>query len=187
MDETKKPLKEKFFNIAGANFVTIIISAFILQLGNLFSHYLFQKSSIVVTFVLFLIVLGSYLLLKDVTDEKNKKLGLMIAKLSLVILVFSTVNHMFIAMTETLARVSPDKAGSLFRLSYFLNFAIGFGAFAFFRNESVKEALNNVNEQSTLDLLKIGGMNKNELKPGDIQLCVNVDTKKPVILKAKDR
>lgn len=187
MEEEKVPLKEKLFKFGGANFNTVIVATFILQLGNLIAHYLFEKSSIVVTFALFFAVFISYLLFKDVTDEKSKSFGFKIAKISLAILGFSIVNHLFLAMSEALSASSPDKAISLFRLSYFINFGLGVGVIVFFRNETVKEVLNNVNEKNTLEMLKVAGLQKNELKPGDIQLCVNVDDKKPVILKGKDR
>lgn len=187
MEEKKVPLKEKIFKIAGENFNTIIVATFILQLGNLFAHYIFQKSSIIVSFILFLAVFLSYLLFKDVTDEKNKSFGFKVAQISLAILAFSTINHVFLAMSEALSATSPNKAISLFRLSYFINFGVAIGVVVLFRNESVKKALENVNEKNTLEMLKMAGLQKDQRKPGDVQLAVDTETKKPVLLKYKDR
>jgi len=187
MDEKKPDLKEKLFKIAGANFNTVIVATFTLQLGNFLAHYIFQKSSIIFTFILFMLVFVSYLLFKEVADEKSKAFGFAVAKISFAILALSVVNHMFISMSETLSVASPEKAVSIFRLSYFVNFGLIAGVIVFLRNDSVKEALNNMHEKNTLDMLKLAGFQSNEKKPGDIQLCIDTETKKPVFLKYKDR
>jgi len=186
-EEKKETKKDLLLKVGGEYYITIVVAFFVLQLGNLFGQYMFHKSNFIVSFILFLVVIASFLLFKELTNEKHKKASFFIVKASLMVFIFSIVNHVFIAMTDTLSQHSESKAISLFRLSYFFNFALLIGSVAFFRNESVQKTLNNVYEDDVLSKLKLGGNDKGKLKPGDVQICIDVDTKKPVILPHKDR
>lgn len=186
-EEVKKPLNVRLYEMAGDNFNTVIVATFMLQLGNLFSHYLFDKSNIVVSFLLFLVVLLSYLFLKDGAGEKSKNFGLIVTKLSIAIMVFSLVNHIFLSMSDVMSQASTAKSVSLFRLSYFVNFGLAMGMFVLFRKENVKSIVENVHQSNTLETLKLSSGSKEDVKLGDVQLAINLDTKKPVILRLKDR
>lgn len=188
MDTEKKVTKkEQLLKMASENFTTIMVASFLLQAGIFVTQYLFLKSNFWLVLVLFLLTFGSFLFFKDEANEGSKKLGFRLAKISLVVFSLSVVNHAFIVMHEVLAQSSPDKASSLFHLSYFVNFGVAIAFIAFFRKDSTKELFNNVYEQSLLEKLRLGGNHTVELKAGDIQLCVNIETKKPVILHNKDR
>lgn len=185
-EETKQTFAEKVINTGGEHFPTIIVSMFILQIGNLFTHYFFGESNFILSLVLFLCVLVSYLFFKDVAQDKYKRFGFHIARIAFFIFVASLVNHGFLAMTEAMREVDPNKASSLFRLSFFFNVGVALGLLAFFRNDSIKETMELIHERNTLEMLKLQVI-KEELRKGDVQIAVNVESQKPVILKEKDR
>lgn len=179
--------KQKIAEVLGKNFLTIIVSMFVLLVGNFLSVYLFHKSFLSIASFLFAMTFGSFLFLKDFASEDQKRIGFKIAKISLVVFAFSVINDVFVEMSTALGANNPSKAQALFRMSYFFHFGIMIGSLAFFRNERVKELFNNMYEQSVLEKLNIKGLVKQEKNLGDVQVCVDVDTKKPVILKYKDR
>lgn len=179
--------KQKVVEFFGRNFLTIIVSMFVLQIGNFLSVYLFNKSFLSIASFLFAMTFGSFLFLKDFASEDQKRIGFTIAKISLVVFIFSVINDVFLEMSTVLGKSNPSKAQALFRMSYFFHFGVLIGSLAFYRNERVKELLNNMYEQSVLEKLNIKGLIKQEKKLGDVQVCVDVDTKKPVVLKYKDR
>ncbi|MBP1308753.1 type IV secretory pathway TraG/TraD family ATPase VirD4 [Paenibacillus sp. 1182] len=189
MDEKEKGKREKqakFFEAAGKNFLTIMVATFMLQIANFIAGYIFFSSNFTVTVVTFVLVAFGFVLFKDKASDEHRKVGFWIAKIALVVFVCSTVNHLFLELATTLGSRSPEKAMALFRMSYFINIGLLVGSVAFFRMDSVREALNNVYTQSMLEKLKIV-TTSDEKKLGDVQIAVNAETKKPVHLKYKDR
>lgn len=189
MDEKEKGKGEKqakIFETAGKNFLTIMVATFMLQIANFIAGYIFFSSNFTVTVVTFVLVAFGFVFCKDKASEEHRKVGFWIAKIALVLFVCSTVNHLFLELATALGSRSPEKAMALFRMSYFINIGLLVGSVAFFRMDSVKEALNNVYTQSMLEKLKIVATS-DEKKLGDVQIAINAETKKPVYLKYKDR
>ncbi|WPS85471.1 type IV secretory system conjugative DNA transfer family protein (plasmid) [Brevibacillus halotolerans] len=186
MDERQQK-RDKFFEVTGKNFLTIMVATFMLQIANFIAGYVFFNSNFAVTIVTFIFVAIGFLFFKDKAAEDHKKMGFWIFKIALIVFVCSIVNHLFLGMANTLGSQNTAKALSLFRMSYFINVGLIIGSIVFFRNDTVKEAINNLYEQSVLEKLKINGISAEEQQTGDVQIAVNVETKKPVYLKYKDR
>ncbi|MFF2531563.1 type IV secretory system conjugative DNA transfer family protein [Brevibacillus sp. NPDC058079] len=186
MDEKQQKI-EKFFEVTGKNFLTIMVATFMLQLANFIAGYVFFSSNFTVILVTFVFVVMGFLFFKDKASEDQKKIGFWIFKIALLVFACSVVNHLFLGMANTLGSQNTAKALSLFRMSFFVNIGLLVGSVAFFRSEAVKETLNNVYEQSVLEKLKIAGFSTEEKKMGDVQIAINMETKKPVFLKYKDR
>ncbi|MDF2879491.1 MAG: TraG/TraD family [Clostridiaceae bacterium] len=175
---------KSIFNTLGNNFVTIITVLFSLQIANFLSVYLFMKSKYMITLMLFFMIFLAFGILKDFVQEDKKKSGFKIFKIAIVIFVLSSVNHVMCSMANSFDAV--EKTNSFFRLSYFLNFAFLLGSVYLLRKDEVKEVLNNIYENSILEKLHIKTP-ASETKQGDIQLCINKDTNKPVVIPHKDR
>lgn len=177
---------EKFARVADKYFLVVLVSLFVLQLGNFFSVYLFHESYLSVGSLLFVLQLLAFLFLKDFASEDQKKIGFRLFKFSLFLFAATVINDVFMQMANVLGSKNPEKGEALFRLSYFFIFGLAVGSMAFFRNEQVQELFRNMYEQSIYEKLKIKIAGE-EKKLGDVQLCIDVETNKPVILKQKDR
>jgi type IV secretory pathway TraG/TraD family ATPase VirD4 len=179
-------VEKKVTSLLTEHFNTIITVLFALQVANFLSTYLFHDGIIGVTFSLFILIFFTFAIGKDFVNEKLKKYGFTIFKLSILIFAFSLVNHFFLMLGESLRDVSEAKANALFKLSILVNIAILIGTFGLLRKEETKELLNNIYENSLLE--KLGIKSKSEQrKPGDVKICVDKDTGKDVILPYKDR
>lgn len=178
---------KKVFETGGKYFLTIVVASFMLQLASFASGYIFFKGNFVITVTTFLLTLFSFLFFKDYASEEQKKVGFTLAKISLLIFVCSTVNYLFLEMANTLGEANPQKGQSLFGLSYFINIGLLIGSLAFFKKEEVKATLQNVYDQSILEKLKLVQPQAEIKKEGDVVLCTDKDTNKPVLMKYKDR
>lgn len=171
------------WKILGNNFGIIISVLFALQIANFATAYMFKASSLTATLILFFVFFITFGTLKDLTDEKNKKVGFIMFKISILIFIFSLINHFVLSIANGFGDIG--KRDAFFRFSYFLNFAVLIGSFAIFKKEEFKEAMQNIYDTNVLAKFNIG--ETEEKKPGNVQLCINKDTKKPVILPLKDR
>lgn len=188
MEESKKETKlDPILKAAGENFNAIILTLFALQVGNLLYQYIFRQSSLFIALCLSLLLVLNFLLWKDEAQEKYKQLGFRLVKVSFVLLGVTLVNHLFLHMSNVLANHDIEKANALFRMSYFMNAGILIGSIAFFRKEAVQEMLNAIYEESLLEKLGLKKPKEEEKKEGDVQICIDKDTNKPVIIPYKDR
>lgn len=188
MSETKTSKKEQFFKVGGTHFITIMVGVFMLQIGLFVSQFLFQSSNLILNIFVFFALVFAFLLFKDMASESAKKFGFILFKIAIVIFVLMIANHFFVEMYQSIVeRSGEDKASALLKLFVLIDLVIFVGSIAFFRNESITETFNNLYEQDSLAKFRIGGFNRDERKPGDVQLCIDKDTKKPVILRYKDR
>lgn len=178
---------KKLFETGGKYFLTIVVATFVLQIASFASGYIFFKGNFAITAVTFFMTILAFLFFKDFASEDQKKVGFVLAKISLLIFLCSTVNYLFLEMANMLARSNPEKGSSLFSLSYFINIGILVGSIAFFRKEEVKETLQNVYDQSILEKLKIIESQADVKQEGDVLLCTDKDSNKPILMKYKDR
>lgn len=185
MSDDKQPsFKEKVTKIVQENFHSIMVSLFVLQLGNFISQYVFMRSSFPLNVVLVSLFVAFFLLFKDISAEKHKSFAFKMLKMSIAIFLMTSVNHMFISITSGFT--NPEQASALFRLSYFVNFFIVIVLVLLLRHEGVQGALETIYEKNVIETLQ-GPNAKKKKNAGDVQIAVDVETKEPVIIPFKDR
>ncbi|WCK57736.1 type IV secretory system conjugative DNA transfer family protein (plasmid) [Aneurinibacillus sp. Ricciae_BoGa-3] len=162
----------------------IMTGLFTLQIANFLSGYLFHQGIFVITVALFFLLFLTFAISKDYANEKNKKYGFTILKLAVVVFLFSLVNNLFLL---AFGSTSETKASSLFKLSYFLNVAIGISLFALMRKEETKKFLDDFYQNSLIEKLGFGKKSDTTRRSGDVKLAVNIETKKDEVLLFKDR
>ena len=174
---------KKFFKWLGDNYTTIVSVLFTLQIANFLLVYLFKKSFLIFNIALFFLIFITFGIGKDFIKEKSKKTSFFVLKISTLIFIFSLINHFVIYIA--LKFDSPEKMNSFFNLSYLINLAIVIALFSICRSDWYKKGTKNFYEKSILN--KINIQNKDENNKGDIKLCTDKNTKKPVIIPLKDR
>lgn len=162
------------------NLTSILVGVFAFQLSMFVTGLLFKQSLLWLHVLVFLALILVYLLFKDKSSDSARNLGMKLLKTGLVIFVTSALNHLFIAGLENIT--DPEIQEAMSKVMLFVDFAVIVGMFALFRKEEVEEFCQRVLDTSVLEML--GG---EEVKPGDIIIGTDIDTKRPVRLPLKDR
>lgn len=179
-------LKENFFIISGM-FIA-------LQLLLIFSFYVVHKSSFVFILIFGVLNLFTYIFAKDLMDEKMRKIGFFMAEISVVLFGVNLINHLVYIFIYTNIKnqtgqitfgpkINPESSlgiASLFNLAFLIAIAL------LSRKEEVKTFLKEFEEESVLERLGIFLDGANE-KEGDVCLCKDSKTNRPVFIPYKDR
>jgi len=179
-------LKENFFIISGM-FIA-------LQLLLIFSFYVVHKSSFVFILIFGVLNLFTYIFAKDLMDERMKKIGFFMAEISVVLFGVNLINHLVYIFIYTNIKnqtgqitfgpkINPESSlgiASLFNLAFLIAIAL------LSRKEEVKTFLKEFEEESVLERLGIFLDGANE-KEGDVCLCKDSKTNRPVFIPYKDR
>lgn len=179
-------LKENFFIISGM-FIA-------LQLLLIFSFYVVHKSSFVFILIFGVLNLFTYIFAKDLMDEKMRKIGFFMAEISVVLFGVNLINHLVYILIYTNIKnqtgqitfgpkINPESSlgiASLFNLAFLIAIAL------LSRKEEVKTFLKEFEEESVLERLGIFLDGANE-KEGDVCLCKDSKTNRPVFIPYKDR
>ena len=179
-------LKENFFIISGM-FIA-------LQLLLIFSFYVVHKSSFVFILIFGVLNLFTYIFAKDLMDEKMRKIGFFMAEISVVLFGVNLINHLVYIFIYTNIKnqtgqitfgpkINPESSlgiASLFNLAFLIAIAL------LSRKEEIKTFLKEFEEESVLERLGIflDGVNGKE---GDVCLCKDSKTNRPVFIPYKDR
>lgn len=177
--------KEKIKNILKAlssNFVTIITVMFALLIANFIGTYLFRVSIIYIPITLTVASILFYLIIKDEIKEKEKRLGLRLCKIVLIVLCSSLINHFLLIVSNGFS--NPVRAESFFNLNILFHIMVVLGAIALYSKDEIKEVIEKVYEEPILETL---GIIEYEKKPGDVEMCKDLKTGKPVYIPLKDR
>lgn len=121
-----------------------------------------------------------FLIIKEKVEKSKKNIGFAIFLLSFVSLIFNIMA--LVAKHLDLFYKSGKTTKPLF---FMLGTTITLGLLAIFTNEDRRNNLKKIYDTPVLDHI-----NKNEkevLKKGDVVLCTNAETKKPVIIPYEDR
>jgi type IV secretory pathway TraG/TraD family ATPase VirD4 len=162
------------------NLTAILIGIFAFQLSMFVTGLLFKKSVLWLHAVIYLALILAYLLFKDKASDSARNIGMKILKIGLVVLVASVFNHLFISGLEHVTE--PKIREAMSKVMLFVDLAVIVGMFSLFQREEAEELCQRIQETSVLEL--IGG---EEVKPGDIIIGTDVNTKRPVRLPLKDR
>ena len=172
-DQKKGAKKKEFLHFLKDNYYTI--ASVLIALQGIFICF---KGNLALVMLLFFLSCTEYCLTKDLMEEKQKKRGFILFKISFVLLVLGLMNLL-------LAPLGTDPKFTGLRL--FLSLGVVFGLLSLSFQEKTKEMMTNFYEGSFYDLLNID-MGQDELQDGDVVVCKNINKKgKPVILKATDR
>lgn len=171
------------------NHEIIAITTLALQTANFFTFYLFKMTSLFFTVLFYLMHFVVFVAVKDELQDKPKKQAITMFLVTSYFFCAALCNHLInIVMYKPLLKM-PDlnvKPASVFNAAGLLNLAtlILFGYLT--TNERTREAFKNFLATPILENL---GLVKEDivLKPGDVVLCIDKDTKKPVVIPHKDR
>lgn len=173
--EQKKQKSEKFKEFITTHYTTVAIVIFMLQVVTI----PFKIFTLAI-FLFFLNVI-SYIIGKDFIAESGKKLGHLLLKVGMVVCIQSIIIIPILKMNGLIG------TKSLLPFAVLLSGAVAIGSFAFFMSDKTKEKFQALYDNSVLEKFGINLGPPRELTPGDSVLCINKETKKPVIIKAKDR
>lgn len=172
----KENKQKKIIDSITNNYVTISAVLLVLQITLIFG-----AKNYIVSLILFMLSVFVFILGKDFLEDKQKLYGFRVFKLSILVF-FNSLILITVLKTQVMLN---DKPLFLMGLMFCLGTTIAF--FALTSKEKGREALDNIYNTSILDKLGVEIPGKNELKDGDTILCVNTETKKPVIIPYKDR
>lgn len=167
----------------GEYYGMISLTLFVFQANLLLFLFMFKKSSWQLHLIAFLVLSIFTLLFKDFANEKQKKLGFTIFKISIAIFCLSVIDHVIIT---GLAKVQdPRLYRKMSGLVYLFDIGILIASLAFYKNPEVISGFEDLYENSLLN--KLLGQPDEEFKDGDAILGIDIKTKKPVRLPLKDR
>ena len=155
---------------------------FFLEVNLLIGQLLFLKESLILNIIICLIAMSFYLFFKDKATSKQKKMGLFLFKIHIILFTMLFINSVLISALYGLK-------GGLISILYMLNIGIVISFFAFFLQDEVNEKFNKLDE---INFMNMFIKEHEEIKLGDAILGYEVDengkkTDKPVILPLKDR
>lgn len=174
-NKEKKNMKKLIISNLTNNYVTIATVLIALQTS------LILAKSHIIALIMFLLNIFVFIMGKDFLDEGKKKFGFIMFKTSVLIF----LNSLILITVLNVNTLINGK--SLFPVGLMFCIGISIGFFALTMNGKGKEVFDNIQENSILEKLGIEISDKNKLKEGDVVLCTNVDTGKPVIMPHKDR
>lgn len=188
----KKPLISKDSELfkAIANYFGVgSICLFFLELNLLVGQLFFKKSSIILIVISIILSISFYLIFKDSTEDKARKVGKICFRGCLLVGTMLILNNYILEFV-----LSITKDGSLTKISnviFMLDFGLVIAFIGLSPQEGFKEAMANIDETNLL--AKISGEDEEKIELGDAVLgyAINYEnnkvTDKPVILPLKDR
>lgn len=180
-ESIEKALKSEQLKVLGKNTTGVVIGLFAFQFSMFLTALLFKQSFIVVHILAAMLVFVAFTVLKEHAGEGEKKLSGFIFKISLLVAVLASVDHLFVSGIQNVD--NPDLRGSITQVMLFVNFGIFIASFGFWRQDAVKEAYDVFLEKSLQDMLS----GDEEIKPGDAIMGKEMEKKAPVVLPLKDR
>lgn len=124
-----------------------------------------------------------FLLLKEQVQEKDKRSSFYMWLISLAFLCVGMIHHVFAFVSFQIA-IDGYAAKKLFSVVYFLDVFLLFFFIYLWKHTTFKEKAMHVYNTP----FSLFAKSQNETKkPGDVQICIDTETKKPVILPYKDR
>lgn len=177
-EDTKNKVSffDKFLEIIANSFT--VITAIITTLQIL---AIFQPIKVWYSLFLFIINITMFLFIKDLLEEKTKKIGFFIFKSSFVLLIYNLLSFINKSLNTFL---KPEKSLK----PIVILFGVGFTIYmiSFFTNKKTKEIFQNIYDSSLMSKLGIRKAIENA-EYGNAIICTNADTKEPVIIPFEDR
>ena len=175
-DNKKKRDTKKFLNFVIRNYIAIIAVVTTLQVLAIF-----QPLKAFYSIILFTLNVSLFLFVKDYLKEEQKKKGFFVFKSTFILFIYNLLS----LSAKSLDRYSRSNK-SFKPLFFLLGVGITIWVIGFFIDEKRKDFLNSIYEESILDKLKVNKASKKK-KPGDAEICVDIDTEEPVIIPFEDR
>lgn len=177
-----KVYTDKFLDILKNNYIPIIAGFLIFQVNFFISLMIFKKSFWLLHVIAFIIPALMFIFIKDMVDEKKKKLSYTLIKFSIYTFFMAITNH--IVITGIISIKFMALANKLMSLIYFLDIVLAVALAILFRHPEVLSFLDELYSTNIIDLIL---KKDEEVKPGDAVLGKDTKTEKPVILPANDR
>lgn len=176
----------KFQEVSGQYMFIALIIAMVIQVNLFLVQYILGASSFYLVLLVGFLPPLIYIFCKDKSEEKHIQIGNLLVKISLFIFVAMLINHVFISLVNVVGTDSVG-AGAFIKLRFLTMIFLIISAVVVYRNPKVKEVFENMKTESIFDKIFADRGAASELKPGDIRMGVNKETKKPVIWRYKDR
>lgn len=163
----------KIVNFLAKQYIWVALSVTILQLIAIIFpvNFIYSMGLAVVNIVMFL-------MLKHLVDEKIKKRGFILFKLTIPLFAMNGIGLFGKVLENLSGKTGFNPVILLFQIAVVIT-AIVMGV-----DEDQKKMFNNIYEANPFDKMKNA---KYEMQKGDVQLCLNYETNEPVILPFKDR
>lgn len=151
----------------------------------LFQH-VFHKSSLILAILLFFVPMLAFLLLKDQAEEKHRHYAMRLFQASVVLLSMSVMTHFVLTFTNWVEMKTPGKGDALFRVNYLIDLLSLVTMVGIMNQDKNKELFENMRDESVWEKLGLLGGDDGP-KTGDVKLCTNGESGKPVYWRYKDR
>lgn len=164
------------------NISSVIFLLFSFQVMNFCLIYFMKSGNFYISIGLFALLFMFYVFMKEeIIQESTRKIIDKLVIISLFIFISSLMGNGFVALVNSIE--SPN-APTIFKITYFINFALLLVFLGGLSKPETKEYLQKLRETNFTSKLKD---DNGEKKPGDLQICIDSETKKPIIVKLKDR
>lgn len=169
----KTAKKPQFLNVLKEQYFWFAVGVLLVQaMGVIF------PINIWFAFIPFMVNFVSFLLVKEFIDEKTKKRSFLIFKLSIPIFMMGASSLLGKALSSLTGKSGFNPISILFHIAVLIT------AVVFSLDKDKKKMLDNIYSSNPMENLK----KKEQVKEkGDVELCIDMATEKPVILPFKDR
>ena len=176
MTEKTKEKKEINFDFIRNSYPVITIFIALLQFIAIIKPINFWYS-----LILFLINISLFLFIKEILKESIKKIGFVIFNLSFILLIFNVlalIGNFLNNFSKTTKSIKP--------LIFMLGVGMTIGVLTIFVDEEKRNCLKKIYDTPFLDKVK-NKDKENTIKKGDAIICVDAETKEPVVIPYEDR
>lgn len=174
--EKKKEKVKKVLDFFKNSYITIAVVLTVLQILAII-----QPLSILYALLIFCSNMLLFLFTKDFLSGNQKKIGFKMFKASFILFIYD----LFGLLGKTLNNYSTN-GKSLKPLIFLLGIGTTIGIITYFSKKENRKIFDNVYENSILEKLKLIDVNE-KIGIGDAVLCINQDSKKPVVIPYEDR
>lgn len=182
-EDVQKFTSSDFFQLCKENYFTVAICLFFMLFSVLGFQLVVQTSNLILSVLTSVLPLFFYLLMKDLLEEKQKKLALVFFKIELLFSAAVVLNDVFLSVFRSVSNTIDFS---------FIIYLVDFGLVLAYIALGVGKAFQDLYEKiDGIHLLK--GLSEEEAKPGDAIIGEKIDWEtgeclhEPVILPEKDR
>lgn len=175
----KKAMLNEIKSFSKSHFSVLFILLFWTQIITIFLSYAFKSSILSLHIIEYTLIFTSFMLFKDFVSDKSKKTQMVIFEVSTCLFIFALVSHFFISLSQK----GTVDFSSAFRLSALINITVFLALFNYTRGDGYKKFKEEFYKNSLVERI----LAPSELNVGDVMLCKDKKTSKPVVLPFKDR
>lgn len=176
------------------NYKTLSKMIISFQLFLIGAFFIAIRSSMLLVMVFGIAPLILFIVAKDLMDDEEKKKAFVTLRISFILFLTTFINHLvysliYVKLNNQLATLNIGtrfNPVSSLGIAGFFNVIVIMLTVFFSRKDTVKDALDNFVKESILEKIGIF-VNQSSSRKGDVQICKDLKTGRPVIIPYKDR